>query len=545
MNLDEGWARIRDRRRRSLVIVSPPGCGKTEALALRAEVLFSKLGPHERILALTFTNRARDNLHSRLDRHLGYDRSLRGVSVRTFHGYAAEVVLSHGRTIGLDVDRSSLPINDRAKKRFDEFCPPGQDVSATKELISKLKRMPLSDADIMARLEDAGDHLGCQVEADRISKNELDYEDLLRHAQRLLLIEEVAHLFQCHYAAVLVDEFQDMTLQQLDIVERTCSRYRTYCGDPLQGIFGFAGAQPREVEERISTQEGEPIHLSVSYRSSPAVLDMVNAVSGTLRGVPISCHEPGRWSALAFSAALSFRTRQDEANFLVQAISVLMVARPDLSIGIIVRSSWRRRALVDALDSLEDVPVRIWDQVIDDQALYDYIQSRLAQLPKGTGLEGAQQAILAGLPIDDVWLAEDVREAFNQMRTKSLGDASATLAQFRKGSRGFSSKSGVNILNAHNSKGHEFDIVVVLGLENGHIPDSRNDQDEELRVLLVMLSRARAGVIVTRADTSSNTRSSSMSGLGDWWDVVASRAGMTDRDTVLEYLSVLRTGASQ
>jgi DNA helicase-2/ATP-dependent DNA helicase PcrA len=77
------------------VIVAPPGCGKTEVLANRAEHLIPTLKPNQRLLALTFTNRARANLRERLRQVLGAERSRRYVTVRNFHGHAAEVVLSH------------------------------------------------------------------------------------------------------------------------------------------------------------------------------------------------------------------------------------------------------------------------------------------------------------------------------------------------------------------------------------------------------------------------------------------------------------------
>lgn len=61
---------------------------------------------------------------------------------------------------------------------------------------------------------------------------------------------------------------------------------------------------------------------------------------------------------------------------------------------------------------------------------------------------------------------------------------------------------GVHLLNAHTGKGQQFDWVFVVGLEEDHMPDRRNNQgaalEAELRILLVMLSRARHGLVVTR-----------------------------------------------
>lgn len=86
-----------------LTIIAPPGCGKTEVLAHRVAFLIDILEPGQKTLALTFTNRAKANLMDRLRQTLGVARVRRYVSVQNFHGHATSIILSHGRTLGLDV----------------------------------------------------------------------------------------------------------------------------------------------------------------------------------------------------------------------------------------------------------------------------------------------------------------------------------------------------------------------------------------------------------------------------------------------------------
>ncbi|QPK81278.1 UvrD-helicase domain-containing protein [Schaalia sp. ZJ405] len=92
-----------------LLILAPPGCGKTEVLAHRAAHQIGSLKPHQRVLALTFTKRARANLEERLRSVLGQTRAHRQIVVRNFHGFAAQVVLAHGRTIGLRMEDLGMP----------------------------------------------------------------------------------------------------------------------------------------------------------------------------------------------------------------------------------------------------------------------------------------------------------------------------------------------------------------------------------------------------------------------------------------------------
>ena len=89
--------------REHLLLIAPPGCGKTEVLAHRAAHQISTLEPNQRVLALTFTKRARSNLEERLRSVVGQAQAHRRIIVRNFHGFATQVVLSHGRTIGLDM----------------------------------------------------------------------------------------------------------------------------------------------------------------------------------------------------------------------------------------------------------------------------------------------------------------------------------------------------------------------------------------------------------------------------------------------------------
>ena len=80
---------------------------------------------------------------------------------------------------------------------------------------------------------------------------------------------------------------------------------------------------------------------------------------------------------------------------------------------------------------------------------------------------------------------------------------------------------GVHLLNAHTGKGQQFDWVFVIGLEEGHLPGKRNSQGdalaEEQRVLLVMLSRARHGLVVTRTEMADGMYGPYQAPQSRWW----------------------------
>ena len=98
---------------------------------------------------------------------------------------------------------------------------------------------------------------------------------------------------------------------------------------------------------------------------------------------------------------------------------------------------------------------------------------------------------------------------------------------------------GVHLLNAHIGKGQQFDWVFVPGVEENHLPDKRNTSPaqlaEEYRVLLVMLSRARHGIVLTRSRTRKGSHGSYTVARSRWWDSLAATATM-DADALREHL---------
>jgi DNA helicase-2/ATP-dependent DNA helicase PcrA len=261
-------------RQRNLLVVAPPGCGKTELLAHRAELLLDSLGPGQKILALTFSNKAKANLSSHLLKVLGAERKRRFVSVHNFHGHAADIVRSHGRTLGIGAYFEIPDKNTQADviEPYTEGLSEDEAHELRRRIEDELravKQAPRDDAEVLERLQRGADERTVLIEEQRQSTGALFYDDLLRHAQRLLRVPDVARLYRAHYAAVLVDEFQDLCPQQLDIALRTCDTSRTFVGDPLQGIYSWTGARPVQVERVLRRVSGEPSGLALAYRSSP------------------------------------------------------------------------------------------------------------------------------------------------------------------------------------------------------------------------------------------------------------------------------------
>lgn len=456
---------------------------------------------------------------------LGHARARRQILVCNFHGFATQVVLAHGRTLGLDVDGLELP-KTNTMRRAMEAAGGGNEKYDAERLLSEIKRGPLSDAEVLAAVRERGSGrvavLAEKVEQSRQEAGQLHYEDLLRHAQRLLRVPAVARLYQAHFGAVLVDEFQDLSIQQLDLALLSCAARRTFAGDPLQGIYSWAGAAPAEVEEEIRRTCGEPIRLRESYRSSPNVLMTVNSVNEEVDpGSGLVSAQPERWPGGGCSATLVLQDRAAEAELLGRLAGTILGRNPEASIGIIVRAAWRREAIDSVFAETKDLPVRRWDLAIEDPAIVSLIQSTVATLPLGASIVDARLAVLDTVDPADVEVRELVDNAFDTLEQSDAATAKAAVRSIRTSDSKEAIGPGVHLLNAHTGKGQQFDWVFVVGLEEGHLPGRRNSQGEALaeeqRVLLVMLSRARYGLVVTRTRMTDGMYGPYQAKQSRWW----------------------------
>lgn len=511
----------------NLLITAPPGCGKTDVLARRAAALIPHLQPGQRILALTFSNRARENLRSRLTEMLGAAALQKYLTVRNYHGHAAEVVRAHARTLGVPAHMMEMPsqrllktVEGRARRTANQA-----EVRAALTELESSKRLELDDDALLLLLDISGENLAYQIEADRQARGELHYGDLLRLAQLVLAIEPVAKLYQNHYAAVLVDEFQDLTLQQLDIVLRSCVGSRTFAGDQLQGIYSWAGAKPIEVSDALATLCDQHIVLTRSYRSSPAVLTAVNSVSRHLGARhQLTAHDPDSWPMGGYSLAVAFPNEHVEAKAIEELAVALTSARPEWSLGIITRSDWRARELNEGL-TRSGLPITHWDAPLESPEVAQVLSSALGLVPGPATIDDVSELILGNLTTEDPHHRSDVEEALDELRRTGAATFAQAMRMVRTPDDTRPVQPGVHLLNAHRGKGQQFDWVVVLGLEEKHLPDKRSTSGEALReeeqVLLVMLSRARHGVVVTRRKQSTAPWGPSYHAASRWWDLFA------------------------
>ena len=270
----------------SLLVVAGAGTGKTRALTRRVAWLVTQGADPYGVLAITFTNKAADELKRRLAELPGGGAVWAG----TFHGFGSFLLRRHGDEIGIDPRFTILDRDDQLgilkgiykDLDIDKGLLRPRDAVA---MISHRKnggggRPPLDLT--LPGIGFAFDQLyDAYVERLR-GADLLDFDDLLLDAVRLLEeSEDTAAIYRARFAHVLVDEYQDTNLVQRDLLKRLIGpgQHITVVGDPDQSIYRWRGAVVRNILDFGEDFEGaEQVLLERNYRSTANILGAAEAV---------------------------------------------------------------------------------------------------------------------------------------------------------------------------------------------------------------------------------------------------------------------------
>lgn len=496
---------------RPALAIAPAGCGKTESLALRARtlVLRGDVVAPRKLLALTFSNKARENLARRIRDALGNSWRDR-VTVTNFHGLAGRILAAHGAVVGIpaSVRFPEEPALQRLRKAAGVTYANSSTVDT---VLRAAKSAARTDSEVLDLLAASKCREAVDYQQRLVADGALDYDDLLRHCARLLSDDRVRRLYQAHFAGVLVDEVQDLSLFQLNLVLSIGGERTTFVGDPAQGIYSFAGAQPEEVFREIRKLNPSEFAMTLSFRSSPRVLEVVNSTAELLGAPKLSAAYPDRWGSNAVACWLESEDVNEEAQRLNALSSSLQERYPGCSIGIIARRGSRLDLLRAAL-AAAGVEFQDWATPTHNPEVVKII--RHSSLRVGSDFEDDRsrfQAVAdlcrASVESADVVTRDELEQALEFLEG-ALASGETFVAAMRlcraTAPVGEPVGAGVHLLSAHRGKGQEFDYVFAVGLEEGHIPDFRNAGNiEELRILHVMLSRARTALVITFAKATS------------------------------------------
>ncbi len=509
--------------------IAPAGCGKTEALAARAaRVVARKLvEPPRKVLAITFSNKAKSNLASRIRRTLGATWQ-RSVDVTNFHGFSARIIQAHGSRVGIDPD---LILPDKAwYARARVAAGVGWAASNSfEQAMQQAKSGGVSDDEVWARLEETGNSYALRFESALREEGRADFNDLLRLGLRVIGSAGVGELYSDYFPLVLVDEVQDLSWDQFSLVEAVASGVATYAGDPSQGIYQFAGAETARVIAAIRSEVVETVELTTSHRSSPVVLAVVNHFGASVGSPALTCADPSAFGDWCVIAKLTTSDPISEAPVLVSKIRSAMRDHPEIStVGVICRRSSRldplRRLLQD-----EDVAYEDWTSPTHNPEVVELLYTNLddaiaASGPEVDGIDALRELCIDSTEKEEIDLRGDIEAALVELRALmrdglELRAAVETCKRIERSEGPV--RPGIHLLNAHVGKGQEFDLVVIIGLEEGVVPDFHAEDDdaisEERRTLHVMISRARLSLVFTRSRNGLTRSGLRACGPSQWW----------------------------
>ena len=343
-----------------ILLTAPAGTGKTGTLARRIARLVEKgMAAPEEILCLTFTNKACREMEHRIQEYMG--EKGQGVSVKTIHGFCYELIQAEAdnpenRYVNLSVwdeedcrelmddileKWNTRPGNERQMIRNSRYF--FYDVDKAKRWLLERNRYTGEAADYLAAMNAispnpfnvdknrARAEMAAGYDRQLHSLGGMDFNDILIGALHLLSDDECSRRWSSRFRYLHVDEMQDMSMLEYDIVLRLASQARVLlAGDYFQTIYEWRGSDPIQLIQRFTREFHPEVYtFTENYRATPLLL---KAAEGYLRNafgkdIPderssVSSVREGQGEPIVIHPA--FETLDGEARWIIQCIEFLV-----------------------------------------------------------------------------------------------------------------------------------------------------------------------------------------------------------------------------
>ncbi len=353
-----------------MLVLAGAGSGKTRVITEKIAYLVDQCGyTPNKIIAVTFTNKAAQEMRHRLSATLG--KQARGVGISTFHTLGLQILrrdlalfeLNNGFSIFDAEDSMGLLKELAMHERGDEV----EIVKTCQYLISEWKNELLRPADVRSLasnpVELQAAALFERYQRSLAAYNAVDFDDLIyRPVLALRDNPELLEKWQSRVHYLLVDEYQDTNTSQYELVQLlTSSRQMlTVVGDDDQSIYAWRGARPENLGKlQEDYHQLELVKLEQNYRSTPTILNAANQLIANNPHV----FEKQLWSSLAPGEPIRIECRtddQDEVDYIVDSIlDRRLRSSADLSdFAVLYRGNFQARLLEMRLQA-DQLPYRI------------------------------------------------------------------------------------------------------------------------------------------------------------------------------------------
>jgi DNA helicase-2/ATP-dependent DNA helicase PcrA len=342
-----------------LLILAGAGSGKTRVIAHRIAYLVSEgFADPDRILAVTFTNKAAEEMRTRVETLLRVD--CRQMWISTFHALCARLLRREAPHIGLSRDFVIYDSTDQLSVMKQALRELGADDSSTQprmalSRISHAKNR-MEGPEVFANAWNPKDQqigkLYQMYVAALKEANALDFDDLLLKTVELFeRAEQVRNRYAEKFRYLMVDEYQDTNRPQYLLVQRLAAKYRNLCvvGDPDQSIYKWRGADLKNILDfEHDFPEAKIVRLERNYRSTQVILDAASAVIAQNRNRKekrLYTERKGGARILAYRAGDDL----DEAEFIARTSHRALHEDPENTVAVLYRTNAQSRTLEDAL----------------------------------------------------------------------------------------------------------------------------------------------------------------------------------------------------
>lgn len=315
---------------RVIAVIAGPGTGKTKTLVSHAAYLMNERGVKaSEITAVTFTKKAAEEMRTRLEDAVGGKRAVSLMNIGTFHSICYQLLQKQGLSFTLADEMELFDLAQEVIRQFGLKIEPKQFlrlVSLKKTGLKQRNEESSNDTEKL-QLKPAYEAYEKFLSEEKI----MDYDDLLMETLRLLKEEKKNEIRKRNFSYLLVDEFQDISPAQYELIQAWNRRGRELfaIGDPDQAIYSFRGADAR-CFERLKADYPKlcTIRLKENYRSEPLIVSGALAVIGKNEGpkrelVPVRENGNPIRLVTAFSEMAEDIFAAKEINRLIGGIDML------------------------------------------------------------------------------------------------------------------------------------------------------------------------------------------------------------------------------
>ncbi len=551
-----------------LLLLAGAGSGKTRVLTHRAAYFIDqKIATPDQILLLTFTNKAADEMKQRMSKLLpDFQKNKNNLFAGTFHAFCCRVLRTDGRHLGIDpqfIIYDSSDQEDLIKSSLIDLNlnPKEFKASSLMYFIEAAKNSFQTPSDMASQASGFWQEYAAKVYKTYQKKLEeyqaLDFNDLLFKTVQLFIdYPQVLEKYQDKYPFVLVDEYQDTNQIQYLLTKLLAQKNRqiTAVGDASQAIYGWRGADFKNLMNLTKDfKDTKIINLEQNYRSTQIILDAANAVISKNTSHPVLklfTKKQSNDKIKLFEAD----SEVSEAEFVAQKIQFIRDVQriPLRDIAVLYRMNAQSRVLEEAFlkysipyvliggtkfyerAEVKDILAMMryadnsHDKVSIDRLKKVFGKRRLStfmdhlkdlEISQMTSLEVLESLVTSSGYLDryDPKDEDDQKKIENIKELKSVASTFPVLNDFlenvalvqqeyslQEKNKKKENRDGVRLMTLHGAKGLEFEVVFLVGFEEGILPHSRclvdeTEVEEERRLCYVGITRAKDYLYITYA----------------------------------------------